>query len=301
MLKRTIYIGNPAYLKTKNKQLVISDPNKGKEDAYVPIEDVAILLIDHAQVTMTSGLMTRLAEANAVVITCDSRHMPVVLCYPTEGHTEQMKRFIEQINMSEPLKKNLWKQVVEQKILNQATLLETVTTDYHPLYKMAGAVRSGDTTNQEAIAAAYYWGRLFDRELDFRRERMGDPPNHFLNYGYAILRSLTTRALVITGLIPSLGIHHRNKYNAYCLADDMMEPYRPFVDEMVLDLIEEGLLDSPLDKRIKRELLRLPIRDVCINRKMRPLLNALKITMTSLYQCISGERRTLLLPYYDDI
>lgn len=299
MIKRTLYFGNPAYLSTRLEQLVVSFPEQEREHKTIPIEDVGLIVIDHQQITITSAVFSKLMQNKVAVVHCDEKHMPVSLHQPLVGHSEQTERFREQIFASKPLKKNLWKQVVEQKIVNQAKLLETTGEDVVPMYKYAASVLSGDTTNQESNAAAYYWRYLFDDDLEFKREREGEPPNHFLNYGYAILRAMTARAIISSGMLPNLGIHHRNKYNAYCLADDLMEPYRIYVDELVLELVNAGFLDDQLPKEIKTELLQIPAFDVQINGKSRPLMNALSITTASLYKCFTGERRSLDLPEYE--
>lgn len=237
MIKRTLYFGNPAYLSKKNDQLVINLPNaKGIDNLTgnntVPIEDIGVVLLDHQQITITHGLLESLLNNNVAVITCDKNHLPSGLMLPLEGNQVQSERFHDQIEASLPLKKQLWQQTIAAKITNQAVVLanhrdvNTKNMEY-----WASVVKSGDPENHEARAAAYYWGNLFPEIPDFRREREGIAPNALLNYGYAILRGIIARSLVSTGLLPTLGIHHHNRYNAYCLADDIMEPYRPVVDQ----------------------------------------------------------------------
>lgn len=301
MYKRSLYFGNPAYLSTRLGQLVVSYPEPSNQHKTVPIEDVGLVVIDHQQITITSGLFAKLIENKVAIVHCSEKHMPISLAQPLVGHTEQMKRFYQQVNMSQPLKKSLWKQVVEQKIYNQAALLKTTGEDVTPMYQFAAHLLSGDSSNQEAIAAAYYWRYLFDDDLEFKRERDGEPPNHYLNYGYAILRAMTARAIVSAGLLPSWGIHHKSKYNAYCLADDLMEPYRVFVDQIVIELVEEGYLDEELPKAVKVELLNLPHIDVYLKGQKKQLMNALGQTMTSFYKCIIGEKRSLDLPEYEPL
>ena len=301
MYKRTIYFGNPAYLSTRLEQLVIAYPEQEREHATIPIEDIGVVILDHQQTTITSGLFAKLIQNKVAIVHCNHKHMPISLAQPLVGHTEQTKRFYEQLAMSQPLKKNLWKQIVQQKIDNQAILLQTTGEDVVPMYQFSANVLSGDTSNQEAIAAAYYWRYLFADNLEFSREREGEPPNHFLNYGYAILRALTARAIVSAGLIPSIGIHHKSKYNAYCLADDLIEPYRVYVDQLVVEFVEEGYVDEELPKEIKIELLQLPQLDVKINCQTKTLLNAVSQTIASFYHCIIGEKRGLSLPVYESI
>ena len=311
MIKRTLYFGNPAYLSLKNGQLIIKFPeiekNNTLPDAFkkenqksVPIEDVGLIVLDHLQITITQGLLEKLLENNCAVITCDKSRMPVGLMLPLSGNTLQSERFREQIEVSLPLKKQLWQQTISAKIENQAFVLK----DYRKcetgnLYKWSEQVRSGDSENLEARAAAYYWANLFSNIQDFTRKREGVPPNNLLNYGYAILRAIVARSLVGSGLLPTLGIHHHNRYNAYCLADDIMEPYRPFVDSLVFQLVESEKYNiEELSKELKGELLQIPILDVNIDGKRSPLMVAVSTTTNSLYKCFSGESRKLIYPYF---
>lgn len=314
MIKRTLHFGNPAYLSLKNEQLKISYPNQRKEtlpiaqrlkidanpaDKSVPIEDIGIIILENSRVTVTTALMDRLTAYNVGIITCDSRHMPTGLLLPLEGHSEQSERFKVQIKASVPLKKNLWQQTVQAKIKNQALLLrERGLVGAENMMHWAKSVNSGDTHNLEARAAAYYWKHIFEIE-NFTRARNGIAPNNLLNYGYAILRAITARALVGSGLFPTLGIHHRNKYNAYCLADDIMEPYRPYVDLIVCHFVDNMDDLSELTIQLKKQLLELPALDVFIDGKKSPLLVAMSRTTNSLYECFKGSSRKLLYPEYD--
>lgn len=234
MIKRTLFFGNPAYLRFKDEQLVITLPEASMlpekdRTITIPVEDIGVIVIEHPQITITHLLMNSLLENNVAVITCNSNHMPSGLLLPLEGNTTQQERFRHQINASEPLRKQLWQQTVRQKILNQAMVLSQVGRKTENMKYWAEQVKSGDTENHEGRAAAYYWGELFETSLEFRRDRKGFAPNNLLNYGYAILRATIARSLVASGMLPTFGIHHHNRYNAYCLADDMMEPYRPYV------------------------------------------------------------------------
>ena len=283
MIKRTLYFGNPAYLSLKSGQLVISKPVSGEEKKEVaktiPIEDIASVVLDNRQITITQALLEKLLEENCAVITCDSSHLPTGLMLPLDGHTLQNERFRSQIAASLPLKKQIWQQTIQSKIANQAAVLEYATGEKHPnMLKWATGVRSGDPENLEARAAAYYWKTLFsDIIRGFIRGRDEDAPNNLLNYGYAIVRATVARALVCSGLLPTLGVHHRNKYNAYCLADDIMEPYRPYVDLLVYQIAKE---DGPLglDTSIKARLLSIPMTDVRINGVTSPLMIAATTT-----------------------
>lgn len=216
---------------------------------------------------------------------------------PLAGHTTHTEQFRCQVEATLPLKKQLWQQTVRAKIVNQSVVLAAARgADIKPLQYMAEQVKSGDPDNHEGHAAAYYWSHLFGVIEGFRRDRDGIPPNNLLNYGYAILRAVMARAIVSAGLMPSLGIFHRNKYNAYCLADDLMEPYRPVVDRLVVSLADSGGDMATLDNTLKQELLALPTLDVLINRRRRPLMLAATDTAASLCKCFSGEARKILFP-----
>lgn len=295
MIKRTLFFGNPAYLSMSNSQLVIKTQDTNRT---IPIEDIGVVVVENQQVTITSGLMAALLENNCAVITCDSRHMPTGMMLPLEGGRTQSELFRAQIDSSLPLKKQLWQQTVSQKIYNQMCVLRAnTTTATGCLEAWSKEVRSGDPDNLEARAAAYYWKNLFSTHLDsFVRDRDGFPPNNMLNYGYAILRAVVARALVSSGLLPTLGIHHHNRYNAYCLADDIMEPYRPYVDELVLTIIDEFGIPQELTRDIKARLLAIPTLDVIIDGCQSPLMIAVSQTTASLAKCFTGELRRITYP-----
>lgn len=308
MIKKTLYFGNPAYLSLRNKQLVIKLPEiiknntlpeqfKQSAEATKPIEDIGVVVIDNKQVTITSGLLEALLENNCAVITCDSHSMPTGLMLPLCGNTTQCERFKYQIEASLPLKKQLWQQTIQQKITNQANVLKNCSNaETACMHIWAKEVRSGDPDNLEGRAAAYYWKNLFGHIPGFNRERTGIAPNNLLNYGYAILRAVVARSLVSSGLLPTLGIHHHNRYNAYCLADDIMEPYRPFVDQMVFSIVKQHGTEIELTKDIKSGLLTIPVIDVTIQKKSSPLMIAVSQTTASLYKCFSGEARKVSYP-----
>mgnify|MGYP000570014642 FL=1 len=218
------------------------------------------------------------------------------LILPLCGNTTQNERFRDQLNASLPLKKQLWQQTVQQKIANQAAILESQGIIAKNMRAWVGEVRSGDIDNMEARAAAYYWSSIFPHLDSFRRDRDGDPPNNLLNYGYAILRAVVARSLVISGLLPTLGIHHHNRYNAYCLADDVMEPYRPYVDGLVCEIMESGKDYSMLTTELKAKLLSLPVVEVGIQGRRSPLMVAVAQTTASLYKCFNGELRKIIYP-----
>ncbi len=295
MIKRTLYFGNPAYLKTRNEQLVIEFAEV-KQTHEVTIEDIGVVILDHAQITITQPTLNKLLQNNVAVITCDDTHHPIGLFLNLDGHTLQTQRFQSQIAASEPLKKQLWQQTIEAKIKNQALLFEIIGYDAKHLHHLAKTVKSGDADNNEAQAAAYYWKHLFGANLGFKRERYGASPNHLVNYGYAIVRALVARSLVGSGLLPTLGIFHRNQYNAYCLADDIMEPYRPFVDKVVWQITQEQGLHIEMDKEVKRCLLEIPAIDMLIQKEKSPMMVGMKRTTASLVHCFEGKVRKLIYP-----
>lgn len=308
MIKKTLYFGNPVYLSLRNAQLVIklpevvktdSLPDAFKEQAEVtkPVEDIGIVVLDNKQITITSGVLEALLENNSAVITCDSKSMPVGLMLPLYGNTTQNERFRHQLDASLPLKKQLWQQTIRMKIENQATVLRKCKGEEMKCMRVwAADVKSGDPDNLEARAAAFYWKNLFVDIDGFTREREGIPPNNLLNYGYAILRAVVARALVTSGLLPTLGIHHHNRYNAYCLADDIMEPYRPYVDELIYGIVKSGMGYEELTKELKAQLLGIPTLEVKIDGRRSPLMIAASQTTASLYKCFSGELRRIAYP-----
>ena len=309
MIKKTLYFGNPAYLSLRDNQLVVRMPLPNKTEVpqdlkeklvrTIPIEDIGVVVIDDSQITITSSLLASLLENNVAVVSCNQSKMPVGLFMPLAGNTVQHERFALQTESSLPLRKQLWAQTIQQKIRNQASLL-MVTSGYHckNMFKMADDVKSGDSDNKEGQAAAFYWKNIFgDRFPGFIRNREGCQPNPLLNYGYAILRAVIARALMSSGLLPTFGLHHHNRYNAYCLADDVMEPYRPYVDQLVLDIVATGeLTEGEITKEQKVRLLGIPALDVVIDGKKSPLLVAASTTTASLVKCFAGEIRKISYP-----
>lgn len=295
MIKRTLYFGNPAYLKTSNEQMVI-EMTDSSEIKTIPIEDIGLLILDHQQITITQALMAKLLANNTALITCDNTHHPVGLLLNLDGNTLQSQKFNAQIEASIPLKKQLWQQTVIAKIINQASLLKFERVDHKFLDNLAQNVKSGDSGGCEGTAASHYWKRIFPDFLEFRRERFGPPPNNLLNYGYSIVRAIVARSLVASGLLPTLGIFHRNQYNAYCLADDIMEPYRPFVDKTVCHIIRGNGKFLEMSNSMKKELLSIPAMDVTIDGQKSPLMNAVQRTTASLAKCFEGTSRKILYP-----
>lgn len=302
MIKRTLYFGNPALLRFEMGQLVIQlPPAEGMLPdeliRRIPVEDIGLVVLDHARITITYSVLYKLLENNVALVTCNDTHMPIGLMLPLEAHTTQQERFEAQTSASLPLKKQLWQQTVQAKIANQGALLKLLGKPDERLVYLEKQVKSGDSDNREAVAASYYWKVLFKVEYDeFTRERYGIFPNNWLNYGYAILRAIMARSLAGTGLLPTLGVHHHNRYNAYCLADDMMEPYRPFVDRLVYELVAKHSPKTELDKAVKTELLKIPVMDVWLEGERSPLMNATQRTAASLGRCYEGKNRKILFP-----
>lgn len=297
MIKRTLFFSTPAYLSTKNKQLLVTYPEKEQESKKVPIEDIGILVLENQQITITNGLLAQLIANKAAIINCDAHHLPIGLLQPLIGHSEQTERIRHQLNASIPLQKNLWQQTISAKITNQANFLTEKEIPARKMYKWAKEVKSGDLEYHESRAAVYYWRNIFKLE-NFTRQQKGASPNHLLNYGYAILRAITARALVSSGMLPTVGIFHRNKYNPFCLADDIMEPYRIYVDVLVNEIINSGEAYNELTSSLKMKLLQLPAMDVVIDGNQSPLMVAMSRTTNSLYECFAGIGRKILYPVY---
>lgn len=301
MIKKTLYFGNPAKLSVRNRQLIIAIPSpvEGEPDriAERSIEDIAMVIVDHPQIVMTSAVLSTLMDAGAAFLSCGRNHLPAGLMMHLENNTLQSERFRIQLDVSLPLRKQLWQQTVACKISNQAKALELLTGQRHDnMSSWVSQVKSGDSENLEGRAAAYYWKTLFSEFPGLKRDREGEEPNSVLNYGYAVLRAIVARALVATGLHPSMGIFHKNRYNAYCLADDIMEPYRPYIDMKVFSMISVKGIPSIEDKEVKRELLAIATEDVIINNRRRPLMVGVSETTASLFKCYNGELRKIKYP-----
>jgi CRISPR-associated protein Cas1 len=293
MLKRTLYFTKPSYLSVKNKQLVI-DVKEQEQVATVPIEDIGFMVIESMQITLSMPLISELMDSNVAVIFCNAKHHPQSMLLNMEGNHQQTEVQRQQVAASEPLKKNLWKQTVVAKIENQAKLLHKLGIDSNPLPYLAKQVKSGDTDNREGMAARLYWKKLFGE--NFIRDRYGDWPNAPLNYGYTVLRAAVARALTGSGLLPSFGIFHSNRYNAFCLADDIMEPYRPFVDQCVYNIWQSYPHLQTVEKELKAELLTVLSSDVGMKKQTRPLMVAITHTTASLVACFSGGKKQVEYP-----
>lgn len=311
MIKRTLYFGNPAYLSLENCQLIFRLPQieknasipetfKKQQVVSVPVEDIGVVILDDRQISITQPLLSALLENNCAVITCNEKHMPLGLLLPLEGNLIQQERYDYQLAASVPLKKQLWQQTMQAKINNQAYVLRTQGICDKRMLTWAKEVKSGDSGNHESRAAVYYWSQVFKAHIpDFKRGREEPEPNNLLNYGYAILRAVIARALVGTGLLPTLGIFHKNRYNAYCLADDIMEPYRPYVDRIVLEIMQKKVNIVDLSKEVKQQLLTIPAIDVMMDGERSPLMIAAQRTAFSLYACYEGRTRKLNYPIFE--
>ena len=292
MIKRVLCFENPARLSLKLAQMVVELQDVTRT---LPIEDIGVVILDHKQITITHALIDALLANKLAIVTSNDKHLPVGLMLPLDGNTLQSERFRAQIDASEPLKKQMWQQTIVAKILGQAHVLGTQLIEHNNMLKWAKDVRSGDTENMEARAAAFYWRNMFEKDA-FIRDPQGLPPNNLLNYGYSIVRAMMARALVGAGLLPTLGIHHHSRYDAYCLADDIMEPYRPFVDMKVLEMWKNGGITSDISSDQKRELLGITTMDVSISGHRSPMMLAIQTTAQSVQKCYSGEARKIIYP-----
>lgn len=295
MIKRTILVENKSSITTKNQQLVIKSEIR---ESTIPIEDIGFLVLDHAEIYLSIPAMNLVVEHNTAIIICNSNHLPNGMLLNLNSHHIQQEIFKNQIEASIPLKKQLWQQTIVEKIRNQGELLAKITTNKNTFEFLASKVLSGDTSNMEGVAAQQYWKHfpLPNHEKDgIKRERYGDYPNNFLNYGYAILRAATARALAGSGLLNTLGIHHKNKYNAFALADDIMEPFRPLVDEIVFKIMKR-YPEQELNTAIKAELLQLLTQTVYFKEEKSPLMVGLQKTASSLQQCYTGDRKKIKYP-----
>lgn len=301
MIKRTLYFGNPAYLRCRNDQLEIEIPgakmlSEKDRTTTIPVEDIGVVILDDSQISITHHLIHKLLENNVALITCDDKHMPLGLMLNLNGNSVQQERFEAQIEASVPLKKQIWSQIVESKITNQAAVLKSQKSPFENMLYWASKVKSGDPDNFEARAAAHYWQHIFPELENFRRNPEGPEPNSMLNYGYAVLRAVAARSLVGSGLLPTLGVFHRNRYNAYCLSDDIMEPYRPYVDLTVIRILGKNKEAGFLLKETKSELLMIPAMDVSIDGQKSPLMIAMQQTTASLAKCFLAEVRKVIFP-----
>jgi len=295
MIKRIIEISTaPAYISVKHQQMVLK--REGGTVRSIPIEDMGVLIVDHPGCTYSHAALNELLANNVAVIICGKNHHPNGLLLPLDTNSVQSERFRVQVAAKEPSKKRLWKQTVQAKIKHQAWCLDQCSKEGGDgLRFLAGKVKSGDRENHEAQAAARYWKLLFG--VDFRRRRDGLAPNGMLNYGYTVLRAAVARSLCGAGLHPSFGLHHHNRYNAYPLADDMMEPFRPLIDREVFNFWRVG--ETSITPEVKQSLLGILYQDVFIAGEKRPLMNALHFLSANLLRALSGDDPYLVIPTLD--
>lgn len=294
MLKRTLVFSNAMDLSLKLNQIVIAYRELPSETVTVPIEDVGVVVLENQMTKITLPLLNALADANVSVVFCNNKGMPNSMLFNMESNNTQGETLRLQIAAGEVMKKQMWKQIVEAKIRNQSLLLDKVHGNGGVLKPYYTNVKSGDTDNREGIAARLYWQRLFGD--DFIRDRTLPGINALLNYGYTILRAATARSLVGSGLLPAIGIFHHNRSNAFPLADDMMEPYRPYVDEVVYGLMLQDKLE--INKETKAELINVLYADTYFTKVMRPLQVGLTRTSASLAKCYAKETMSLCLPFF---
>jgi len=286
---------SPARLCVEHHQLLVKRWHDDEETEYrVPLADLAAIVIAHPQVTYTQAVLSELTHFGGAFLVCDAKRMPVSMLLPLNGNSIQTERFRKQIALKEPAKKRLWQQIVKGKIVMQADMLERTHGDDGGLRALIPEVKSGDPTNVEARAARKYWGELFGK--DFRRDVDAFNENRYLNYGYAVLRAATARAVCAAGLHPSLGVHHHNKYNAWCLADDVMEPFRPVVDQVVFGIVQKSGGIAPMDQKTRAQLIRAILSHVRLQDQIRTVIDALSVTAASLAKAVSENQTNLALP-----
>lgn len=292
MLKRALFFSTPYCLSLRNGQMIIHTREAPDMQKSVPIEDIGFVVLEDQQTSVTLPLLNALSDNNVAVILCGDNRMPNAMLMNLDSNKTQGESYRAQIDASEPLKKGLWKQIVEAKIRNQAALLRKLGRDGDKLKPYYMNVKSADADNREGIAARIYWSELFG--ANFTRFREGTPPNNLLNYGYTLLRAAVARSIMGSGLFPAFGIFHRNRYNAFPLADDLMEPYRPYVDEQVYNLYRQGY--EQLTREVKSALLRVLFADTRFDNVTRPLEVGLTFTTSSLAKCFAGIRKKIAYP-----
>lgn len=294
MIKRIVEVSSaPSFLHLRNGQMVIE--REGEQSALVPVEDLGVLIFGGNGVTCSAALLAACAENNVAVVVSDGRHLPASLLLPLSAHGTQTQALDAQINATLPAQKKTWQKIVRAKVRAQAETLSAVGAENRLLINMEKDIRSGDPENIEAQAAKYYWPRLFGES--FRREREGVWPNALLNYGYAIVRASVARAIVGAGLHPSIGLHHHNKYNPFCLADDLMEPLRPMVDYRVWLVYREGRLKE-IDKAAKQAMLSLLMGPITIGGQKQEFLPAMHWYAASLRRVFT-ENGELEIPVWE--
>ena len=280
MLKKTLLVTQHGYISTSNQQLLFHNKDNG-EIVTIALEDIGLIIIENHQITISAAIMSYCSMNGITVLFCDHKHMPASITLNLNGNNRQTKIINSQLEAKKPLKKQIWKKVIEHKITNQSLLLKKHNKKWKMVINYSKEVLSDDSTNREGVAAQKYWSQIMPT-VRFRRDYEGSYPNNYLNYGYAILRAATARALTSSGLLPIVGIHHKNQYNPYCLADDIMEPYRPFIDEMVIGIIKNNPEEVELTRNIKAEICKSLTCDTEFSNYQRPMLMAIQETTASL-------------------
>jgi CRISPR-associated protein Cas1 len=280
-------------LHIKNKQLMLTMPDGGQES--MPLDDVGVLVASHPNISYTQSVLSTLLEQGGSFVACSRNCMPVGMLLPIESNYIQTERMALQASASVPCKKRIWQQIIKAKVKSQGELLKTLYKDDEGLLGLAEKVKSGDVGNVEAQAARRYWSKLFN-DSSFRRNRDAEDQNRFLNYGYAILRAIVARGLCATGLHPSLGVHHHNRYNAFCLADDVMEPMRAIVDKVVVEYTKDWGVKAPLDNSVKRMLIGTLQEKFLYNKEKRNLFDITNRIGSSLVACFNGEKTNIMFP-----
>lgn len=296
VVRKTVEFSTPGTrLSVAHRQLVIERPELPR--ATLPIEDLGVVIVDDLRATYTQAVFLELLEAGATVMVTGRDHLPAGMMLPLDAHHIQTERHRSQVEASLPVKKRIWQQIVSAKIAQQGRVLEHFTGSHDGLLPMARRVRSGDPDNLEAQAAQRYWPHLFGR--DFRRDREAEGVNALLNYGYAVIRAAVARAVVAAGLIPSLGVFHRNRANPFCLADDLIEAYRPFVDWRARLLVNDndGMAPPIGDRPTRAAFLSLFNETVMISERRNPMLLAIELSAASLSRALIDGDRSLALPH----
>jgi CRISPR-associated protein Cas1 len=294
MTDRIIDISSdPARLHVRHDQLVIEA--EGKPEATAPLSEIAALVVSNPRVSYSHTVLSGLSAHCGALVVCDEKHLPIGMMLPLAGHFVQAERFEAQANAALPVKKNLWKQIVTAKVNAQGRVLADLRGSDSGLFDLARRVKSGDSENIEAQASRRYWGKLFNDEK-FRRDRDKDDQNRQLNYGYAVLRAIVARAICGAGLHPSMGVHHHNRYDTFCLADDLMEPFRPLVDRAVVKLVNERGKECPMDKECKAALINPLLTRFDLEGEQRTLFDIAARSASSLAQVFLGKAQKLALP-----
>jgi CRISP-associated protein Cas1 len=293
MIDRIVEVANPAALSVLHDQLVIA--TEGATPVSTPLSELAVVLVAHPRVTLTQAVLSRIAGNGGSVITIDDTFLPASMMLPIQAHYVQSERFAKQTQMTLPLRKRLWKRIIQAKIRAQGLLLRELHGDDGGFVAMSARVQSGDNGNMESVAVRRYWSRIFG-DSKFRRGGIGPDQNRHLDYGYTVLRALTARALCAAGLHPSIGIWHENRYDAFSLAADVMEPFRPVVDRRVFEWIQENPTDGPLDQQTRRWLLGMLTERYVFDGEQRTLCDLLARTADGLARAICGEEERFSPP-----